>query len=160
MVRIGSPSRAGELRPLAAKKAKADLTKQSLNPGASTKRTEPSGADEEQVQKIPEVRISKDDGGDGTSMSVEQYMRWSVQQNVAPVYPRLAQLRGEEGRAIVEVLVEGSGGRLLSAALVESSGSELLDSVSLSTVQKWRFARFEGSEREIRFRIPFRFSLK
>ena len=41
-------------------------------------------------------------------------------------YPRSAELRHEEGRAVVKIVISGSG-KPLSIELVESSGSQILD---------------------------------
>ena len=59
-------------------------------------------------------------------------------KNPAPVYPRLARLRGYEGTVLldVEVLPSGRVGRI---AALTSSGHDVLDRAALSSVRNWRF---------------------
>ncbi len=50
-------------------------------------------------------------------------------------YPRIAQMRGWQGEAIVELQIDGNG-KLKSKKIVQSSGHEVLDRQALDMVEK------------------------
>ncbi|OIR04563.1 gram-negative bacterial tonB protein [mine drainage metagenome] len=50
-------------------------------------------------------------------------------------YPRIAQMRGWQGEAIVELLLDGNG-KLKSKKIIQSSGHEVLDKQALEMVEK------------------------
>ncbi|MDI1309834.1 MAG: energy transducer TonB [Methylotenera sp.] len=75
-------------------------------------------------------------------------------------YPRIAQIRGWEGEAIVELLLDGNG-KLKSKKIIQSSGFESLDKQALEMVEK--AAPFpappealRGSNFSIKVPIPFK----
>lgn len=75
-------------------------------------------------------------------------------------YPRIAQMRGWQGEAIVELLLDGSG-KLKSKKIIQSSGFETLDKQALEMVDK--AAPFpappevlRGSNFSIKVPIPFK----
>lgn len=101
--------------------------------------------------------------GETQTFTLNQYMRWVVSRNAAPAYPRIAQIRGEEGRVLIRVTVDSVGRLAEAPALEQSSGSALLDKLSLEAVQSWNFPAFMGKRAplpRISFLIPFRFSLE
>jgi protein TonB len=50
-------------------------------------------------------------------------------------YPRIAQMRGWQGEAIVELLLDGNG-KLKSKKIIQSSGFDILDKQALDMVEK------------------------
>jgi protein TonB len=50
-------------------------------------------------------------------------------------YPKIAQMRGWQGEAIVELLLDGNG-KLKSKKIIQSSGHEVLDKQALEMVEK------------------------
>ena len=75
-------------------------------------------------------------------------------------YPRLARLRGWEGKVVLKVRVSASG--KASDILVEtSSGHELLDEAAIEAVRSWRFspARRGDNPLETWVRVPVDFRL-
>jgi protein TonB len=75
-------------------------------------------------------------------------------------YPRIAQMRGWQGEAIVELLLDGNG-KLKSKKIIQSSGFESLDKQALEMVEK--AAPFpappealRGSNFSIKVPIPFK----
>jgi TonB family protein len=99
------------------------------------------------------------DTGDGQAKSFTSldYMRWVKAHNEQPIYPRLAQLRDEQGRVIVRVEVDGSGGSAEVIRIETSSGHELLDHTALQAVQGWKFPAFRGQVTRLTLLFPFRF---
>ncbi len=76
-------------------------------------------------------------------------------------YPRLARMRGYEGRILLEILI-GPKGELLSSRILESSGYRLLDRAALHMVRQ--AAPFPPPPPQLgpfplKFRIPIRFLL-
>lgn len=75
-------------------------------------------------------------------------------------YPRIAQMRGWEGEAVVELLLDGNG-KLKSKKIIQSSGFESLDKQALEMVEK--AAPFpappealRGSNFSIKVPVPFK----
>ncbi|MDI1361935.1 energy transducer TonB [Methylotenera sp.] len=75
-------------------------------------------------------------------------------------YPRIAQMRGWQGEAVVELLLDGNG-KLKSKKIIQSSGFESLDKQALEMVEK--AAPFpappealRGSNFSIKVPIPFK----
>jgi protein TonB len=75
-------------------------------------------------------------------------------------YPRIAQMRGWQGEAVVELLLDGNG-KLKSKKIIQSSGFESLDKQALDMVEK--AAPFpappealRGSNFSIKVPIPFK----
>jgi protein TonB len=50
-------------------------------------------------------------------------------------YPKIAQMRGWQGEAVVELLLDGSG-KLKSKKIIQSSGHDVLDKQALEMVEK------------------------
>ncbi len=50
-------------------------------------------------------------------------------------YPRIAQMRGWQGEAVVELLLDGNG-KLKAKKIIQSSGHEVLDKQALDMVEK------------------------
>jgi protein TonB len=81
-------------------------------------------------------------------------------ENPKPRYPRLARLRGWQGRVVLRVTVTPEG--VPTAVTVEaSSGFLALDRAAVKAVRAWRFrpARFAGSAVADTVRVPIRFEL-
>ncbi len=75
-------------------------------------------------------------------------------------YPRIAQMRGWQGEAIVELQLDGNG-RLKSKKIIQSSGHEVLDKQALDMVEKaMPFPLppevLRGSSFSIKVPIPFK----
>jgi len=82
-------------------------------------------------------------------------------QNPAPEYPSLSRRLGEEGRALLRVLISPEG-LPRDIQLQASSGYPRLDQAALQTVRKWRFVpAMRGSEALAAWVIvPIRFNLE
>lgn len=82
-------------------------------------------------------------------------------QNPAPTYPRVARIRGWEGRVLVRAWVTPTGG-VASARVAQSSGRGILDGAAVAAVQKWRFspARRRGQVVASQVEVPITFRLK
>jgi protein TonB len=81
-------------------------------------------------------------------------------QNPRPEYPRASQLRGEQGRVVVHVLI-GADGRAQKAEIKSSSGFQRLDQVALTTVLAWRYVpgKRAGVPETMWFSVPLNFVL-
>ncbi|BDY04267.1 energy transducer TonB [Ferrimonas sp. YFM] len=77
-----------------------------------------------------------------------------------PRYPRIAQKRGQQGVALVEVWLNELGDQI-KLELLESSGHSSLDRAALAAVKNWQFAPLtQGNQgQSSRVRIPVRFAL-
>jgi protein TonB len=103
--------------------------------------------------------VTIDDAGFGPRVvTVADYLRYVRDHNPAPSYPRLARLRGEQGRVVVRVVVPATG-QLEKAEIEEGSGFDLLDRVALEAAKQWRYPPYRGENPSIAFTIPFRFTL-
>ena len=58
--------------------------------------------------------------------------------NRPPVYPPLAQRRGEEGLVTLRVAVSADG-QASSVTVLRGSGHESLDEAAMAAVRKWQF---------------------
>lgn len=58
--------------------------------------------------------------------------------NPAPIYPRLARLKGWEGTVILRILVDADG-KVQEINIHQASGYSILDDEALKTVKKWKF---------------------
>jgi periplasmic protein TonB len=84
----------------------------------------------------------------------------AVLQSVMPQYPVESMRAGEEGAAVLQVLVDESG-RASDVRVARSSGFERLDSAAVTAVSRWKFApSTQGSlavatwgEMEMRFNL-------
>lgn len=100
-------------------------------------------------------------GAEGTRvLSPEEYRDWVRAHNPAPEYPRLANLRHEQGRVVVRATIarRGSPPQLLEVG--QGSGHELLDRAALEAVRGWHFPPFESQSPVIVLVIPFQFGLE
>jgi protein TonB len=82
-------------------------------------------------------------------------------RNPAPAYPAAARRRGDQGTAMLKVLVDSEGAPL-RIELDQSSGSRLLDGAALDAVKSWRFvpARRGAENVEGWVRVPVVFRLE
>ena len=83
------------------------------------------------------------------------------QSNPAPVYPRTSLRRKEQGKVILEVLiqVDGSVGEI---RIKQSSGFKRLDKSAMKAVKRWRYiaAQQAGQAIEYWYQQPIVFSLR
>ncbi|MBI2875511.1 MAG: TonB family protein [Candidatus Tectomicrobia bacterium] len=81
-------------------------------------------------------------------------------ENDRPIYPRLAQLKGYEGKVLLEVEVRADG-RVGGVVIKESSNHKVLDEAALKAVRKWRYspARRGGTPVASRVLVPIYFEL-
>ncbi len=80
--------------------------------------------------------------------------------NPPPSYPERSRLAGEQGIAVVRIVVDSSG-FVSRLSLESSSGHPLLDRAALEAVSKWKFrpASVAGLPMESEITIPVRFEL-
>ncbi len=77
-------------------------------------------------------------------------------------YPRAAQRAREEGKVIVEVVIDGSG-RIVSARVLTSSGSRTLDDAAIAHVKALKKLPAPPSElgwTRKSFRVPFNYRIR
>jgi periplasmic protein TonB len=81
--------------------------------------------------------------------------------NPKPPYPPMSKRLGEQGKAIVRVLI-GADGQPQKAELRQSSGFERLDQSALATVMKWRYVpgKRDGVAEAMWFSVPISFVLE
>jgi protein TonB len=81
--------------------------------------------------------------------------------NPKPVYPALSRRLGEQGRAVVRVLI-GADGLPQKAELHSSSGFERLDRAALDTVMRWRYVPGKRGDvpEAMWFNVPLNFVLE
>ena len=81
--------------------------------------------------------------------------------NPKPPYPPMSKRLGEQGKAIVRVLI-GADGLPQKAELRQSSGFERLDQSALATVMKWRYVpgKRDGVAEAMWFSVPISFVLE
>ena len=77
-----------------------------------------------------------------------------------PKYPRIAQKRGIEGTAMIEVWLDENG-KQVKQVLVSSSGATILDKSALKAIKKWKFSPHTVGGKSVahRVKIPVRFKL-
>lgn len=80
--------------------------------------------------------------------------------NPAPPYPRVSKRLGEQGTAIIRVLINTEG-RVEKVEVRTSSGYARLDDTALHTVKAWRFvpSQRNGVPEAMWFNVPIRFVL-
>ncbi|MEO6291979.1 MAG: energy transducer TonB [Burkholderiaceae bacterium] len=81
--------------------------------------------------------------------------------NPKPPYPPMSKRLGEQGKAIIRVLI-GADGLPQKAELRQSSGFERLDQSALATVMKWRYVpgKRDGVAEAMWFSVPITFVLE
>ena len=81
--------------------------------------------------------------------------------NPKPPYPPMSKRLGEQGKAIIRVLI-GADGLPQKAELRQSSGFERLDQSALATVMKWRYVpgKRDGVAEAMWFSVPISFILE
>ncbi len=81
--------------------------------------------------------------------------------NPKPAYPALSRRLGEQGRAVVRVLI-GVDGLPQKAELHTSSGFERLDRAALDTVMRWRYVPGKRGDvpEAMWFNVPLNFVLE
>jgi protein TonB len=80
--------------------------------------------------------------------------------SIVPVYPRVSRMRGEEGKVLLEVFVDGSG-TVVEVQIRASSGYPRLDKAAVAALENARFdpALSDGTPVESRVLLPFVFKL-
>ena len=81
--------------------------------------------------------------------------------NPKPPYPPMSKRLGEQGKAVIRVLI-GADGLPQKAELRQSSGFERLDQSALATVMKWRYVpgKRDGVPEAMWFSVPISFILE
>jgi protein TonB len=106
------------------------------------------------VEPATQTFVSEESRGALTE-ALPSYLR-----NPAPVYPRLARERGQEGTVVLEVEVLASG-RAGTVRVLRASGHELLDQAALQAVRGWVFRPARRWQQPVPFvvEIPVTFRL-
>ena len=81
--------------------------------------------------------------------------------NPKPPYPPMSKRMGEQGKAVIRVLI-GADGLPQNAEVRQSSGFERLDQSALATVMKWRYVpgKRDGVAEAMWFNVPITFKLE
>lgn len=80
--------------------------------------------------------------------------------NQSKKYPKVALLRGIEGRVLVSLLI-GENGQIRDVRLQQSSGFSILDEEALRSIKALRqVPPLVGGEAELRVEVPIRFELR
>jgi protein TonB len=81
-------------------------------------------------------------------------------QRPSPVYPRVSERRGEQGRVVVRVLISAQGA-VLNVSVRSSSGYARLDESALKAARSARFKPYteNGTAYQAMADIPFDFVL-
>lgn len=77
--------------------------------------------------------------------------------NLPPVYPEESRRLGQEGKVIIEALLQADG-KVTSARVMHSSGHLLLDNAALEAVRGWRMDA--PGKNQFRLYIPVTFRLR
>jgi len=82
-------------------------------------------------------------------------------ENMPPVYPEIARVRGYEGIVLVSAEILTTG-RVENAKIRKSSGYSILDQSALNAVKAWRFepAKKSGRPFTMWVEVPIKFVLK
>lgn len=88
--------------------------------------------------------------------SEPEYLR-----NPAPVYPRVAKMRGWEGLVLLDVFVNAAGDPV-RVEIKQGSGHKVLDDAAVKAVRKWKFKAASLGSRSFAssVEIPVRFILE
>lgn len=80
--------------------------------------------------------------------------------NPAPFYPRIARRQGQEGKVLLDVVVDEDG-KSLTVTIIQSSGHKALDDEAVKTVRNWKFvpARRDGKLVQANVIVPIEFKL-
>jgi len=74
----------------------------------------------------------------GTAVAADAPPRVDTSQPTTVIYPKSAQVSGEEGAVLVRVFVSTSG-RAQRASVAQSSGFTDLDNAAVETAMNWRY---------------------
>lgn len=89
-------------------------------------------------------------------------------ENPIPPYPRIAKLRGYQGRVEICVVTDVQG-KIIDASVHDSSGYSILDNAALKTVETWRLniknistelEQSDDNKQYYRIIVPIRFELE
>lgn len=85
----------------------------------------------------------------------------SAQKNNPPIYPRLSKRLKEQGRVVLELVVQPDG-TTTNVKIHASSGYSRLDQAALEAVKKWRYTPAQQGEINIAYNYlqPVEFSLQ
>lgn len=109
------------------------------------------------------LNISGQDSNQKSNISglLDEMVHPLYKENIPPVYPTLARIRGYEGEVIlcVEILPNG---RVGDVKVKKSSGYAILDQSALDAVKPWKFepARKWGSPLKVWVDLPIKFILR
>lgn len=103
--------------------------------------------------------------GSSSSPTIMEYFQRVRQTNPEPDYPRLARLKGIEGKVVLKVQISVENPVEKSITIAHSSGSDLLDQTALNAVKNWNFPSIRHylpsiSVEHIECLIPFKFLLE
>lgn len=124
---------------------------------------EPTGAPKMISQAALEVHEALDEYISEAGREDEEVRkaRPLYRENPPPEYPRRARQRNQQGKVILEVLVN-SRGRVEEMEVAESSGYSILDRAAKDAVRDWVFEPGRRGEQPVdtRVRVPVRFELQ
>lgn len=81
--------------------------------------------------------------------------------NPAPAYPALSRRLGEQGRVVIQVLIDKDG-KPQQGSIAHSSGYARLDQAALRAAMDWRYVpgRRDGKAQDMWFKVPIQFALE
>jgi len=156
-------------------KEETPVKKKVPEPPSSSEKTEGASADEQATekksakkttsrkhQKAEKNDLVSDTHGKGrTHMKVTREAVPMYKSNPPPRYPKVARIRGYQGKVILSVHVNRNG-RVDNIWVFDSSGHRILDKAALETVQKWYFEPGRKGEKKVAMwvKVPVTFQLK
>lgn len=122
-------------------------------PSAATKKTITLPPLEKQTP-IPQVQETIDTAEDNVEQQQASIISPRVdatrQNNPAPLYPRASLRRQEQGKVILEVLIQIDGS-VSEARIKQSSGFKRLDRSALKAVKRWHYIPAQQSGNAIKY---------
>ncbi len=115
------------------------------------------------IDNLAELKISKERSWSEVENLVsydDLEVKPKLTKSVPPEYPEQARKKGQEGLAMVHVLIDEYG-KVVQTEIAKSSGYSILDSAATVTASQFEFtpAEYSGNAVKVIMTIPFKFRL-
>ncbi len=115
------------------------------------------------IDNLAEFKISKERSWSEVENLVsydDLEVKPKLTKSVPPEYPEQARKKGQEGLAMVHVLINEYG-KVVQTEIAKSSGYQILDSAATITASQFEFtpAEYSGKAVKVKMTIPFKFRL-